>query len=120
MYVIAPGRKLRHNGSIYPAGADAPRKLSEESLAALLADGCLCSPPAAPASKPQPRPARRVAFSHDAWDAGSPETSAKVPIKMLPALLVEISDLDVLGVMMDADKRVTAKRHYEDRIEDLD
>jgi len=58
MYVISKGRELRHSGTIYPAGAEAPQ-LDHDQAKALLADGCIHKPAPVRTDKPKPRKARK-------------------------------------------------------------
>ena len=51
-YLIAPGRSLHIDGTVYPSGADAPT-MSEAETALMLSEGVIVGPPAK-AEKPKP------------------------------------------------------------------
>ncbi len=53
-YLIAPGRTLHHDRTVYPSGATAPT-LDPSHVASLLAQGVLVAPSSPPAP-PAPRP----------------------------------------------------------------
>ena len=61
-HIVAPGRSLRHSKIIYPAGADAPEKLTAAEKAELIADGTLIQA-MPPATKPKPEPRGKVEAS---------------------------------------------------------
>ena len=115
-YEVAPGRCLLHSGTKYPSGSLVPpkhvsRELCDSGVVRLVEEKV--------SERPDPEPQGRSTAVAD-FDASDASSVTNVPLRLLPNVLKDIDDADLLLEMHEADSRKGGKDLIEERIGELE
>jgi hypothetical protein len=116
MYEVTKGQALIYNGVMYPEGSIAPSGLEVEDLCAA---GVLRLVEEKVVVRPEPvAQARSTAVSD--FDSADASSVTNVPLRLLPNVLKDISDVSILLEMHESDSRKGGKDLIEERIGELE
>ena len=115
-YEVTPGQCLIHSGVKYPAGSIAPSGVDADGLCAA---GVLRLVEEQPVVRPSPEPQDRVT-AIAGFDSSDPSSITNVPLRLLPNILKDIDDSDLLLEMHEADSRKGGRDLIEERIGELE
>jgi len=115
-YEVAPGQCLLHSGIKYPSGSLVPSSVDPSGLCAA---GVIRLIEEKVSERPDPEPQGRSTAVAD-FDASDAASVTNVPLRLLPNVLKDIDDADILLEMHEADSRKGGKDLIEERIGELE
>ena len=115
-YEVLPGQAVIYNGTMYPAGSIVP---AIEEMQSLLDAGVVGLGEEKGVVRPEPvKQGRGTAVS--GFDPSEPSSITNVPLRLLPNVLKDIDDTDLLLEMHEADGRKGGKDLIEERLGELE
>jgi hypothetical protein len=115
-YEVTPGQCLLHSGVKYPSGAIVPSGVEVDRLCAA---GVIQLVEEKVVVRPEPEPQVRSTAVSD-FDASDASSVTNVPLRLLPNVLKDINDSDLLIEMHSADSRKGGKDLIEERLGELE
>ena len=116
MYEVTPGQSLLHSGVKYPAGSIVPGGVEVDLLCAA---GVIRLVEEKVVVRPAPEPQGR-STAVDGFDASDASSVTNIPLRLLPNVLKDIDDADILLEMHEADSRKGGKDLIEERLGELE
>jgi hypothetical protein len=115
-YEVREGQCLIHSGIKYPAGSIAPSGVDADGLCAA---GVLRLIEEKAVDRPAPEPQARTT-SVSGFDSSDPSSITNVPLRLLPNILKDIDDSQLLLEMHEADGRKGGRDLIEERLGELE
>ena len=115
-YEVTPGQSLLHSGVKYPAGSIVPSGVEVDLLCAA---GVIQLVEEKVVVRPEPEVQARSTAVAD-FDVSDPSTISNVPLRLLPNVLKDINDPDLLIEMHSADSRKGGKDLIEERLGEVE
>jgi len=115
-YEVLPGQALMFSGTMYPAGSIIP---NIEEIPSLLDAGVIGLIEEKVVTRPAPEVQVR-STSVSGFDSEDPSSITNVPLRLLPNVLKDIDDADILLEMHEADGRKGGKDLIEERLGELE
>ena len=116
MYEVIKGQALIYNGVMYPEGSITPGGVDADALCAA---GVIRLIEEKEVSRPEPKVQTR-STSISGFDSADASSITNVPLRLLPNLLKDISDVSLLLEMHESDSRKGGKDMIEERIGELE
>lgn len=115
-YEVLPGQCLIYSGVKYPAGSIVP---DIEEIPSLLDAGVVGVVEEKEVVRPKPT-AQARSTSVSGFDASDPSSITNIPLRLLPNILKDIDDSQLLLEMHEADGRKGGRDLIEERLGELE